>query len=209
MGAWSFADSALTFSEALPANSRPDETRYERFYLRTHPFCILSLAVADNAVAGQKSNCDGDQALVDGNAVGYCAERGDVDLADLLRPGWLLDGKHIDGGGLRVHDEQPLGLRVMRDDLRTAFVVDPAGVCAKKREADVKTLTRRALACLCSSTGSKTPWKDLRVRAKPLRNPVSLTNSTLNGLRNIRVVEFDPDTLKTKQYIYVMDNPIL
>ena len=52
----------------------------------------------------------------------------------------------IDGGGLRVHDEQPLGLRVMRDDLRTAFVVDPAGVCAKKREADA-FLTSDCVAC--------------------------------------------------------------
>jgi hypothetical protein len=41
----------------------------------------------------------------------------------------------------------------------------------------------------------------------PLRNPVSLPNSTLNKLKNIRVVEFDPDSLATKQYIYVMDNP--
>lgn len=43
----------------------------------------------------------------------------------------------------------------------------------------------------------------------PLRNPASLPNGTLNGLKNIRVLEFDPATLTTKQYIYVMDNPDL
>jgi hypothetical protein len=40
----------------------------------------------------------------------------------------------------------------------------------------------------------------------PLRNPTSLANSALNGLKNIRVVEFDPATLATKQYLYVLDN---
>lgn len=43
----------------------------------------------------------------------------------------------------------------------------------------------------------------------PLRNPTSLSNSTLNGLRNIRVVEFDPQTNATRQFLYVMDNPNL
>jgi hypothetical protein len=42
-----------------------------------------------------------------------------------------------------------------------------------------------------------------------LRNPVSLSNSDLNGLQNIRVVEFDPTTETTKQFIYVLDNPDL
>lgn len=41
----------------------------------------------------------------------------------------------------------------------------------------------------------------------PIRNPASLSNSTLNGLKNIRVVEFDPATLATRQFLYVMDNP--
>ena len=45
---------------------------------------------------------------MDGNAVGYCAEPGNVDLADPLGPGRLANGKHIDGGGPGVYDEQPL-----------------------------------------------------------------------------------------------------
>jgi hypothetical protein len=41
----------------------------------------------------------------------------------------------------------------------------------------------------------------------PLRNPSSLSNATLNGLKNIRIVEFDPVTkTTTAQYIYIMDN---
>ncbi len=40
----------------------------------------------------------------------------------------------------------------------------------------------------------------------PLRNPVTLSNGALNAMRNIRIVEFDPAKLTTRQYIYVMDN---
>ena len=43
----------------------------------------------------------------------------------------------------------------------------------------------------------------------PARNPVSLGNAALNAMQNIRVVEFDPATLATKQFIYIMDNPNL
>jgi hypothetical protein len=43
----------------------------------------------------------------------------------------------------------------------------------------------------------------------PARNPATLSNSTLNGLRNIRVVEFDPATNATRQFLYVLDNPNL
>lgn len=40
----------------------------------------------------------------------------------------------------------------------------------------------------------------------PLRNPTNTSNGTLNGLKNVRIVEFDPITLATRQFIYVMDN---
>ncbi|MHA3772474.1 choice-of-anchor I domain-containing protein [Verrucomicrobiota bacterium sgz303538] len=40
----------------------------------------------------------------------------------------------------------------------------------------------------------------------PVRNPGTLSNAALTAMRNIRIVELDPATLKTKQYIYVMDN---
>lgn len=41
----------------------------------------------------------------------------------------------------------------------------------------------------------------------PLRNPASLANSALNAMKNVRVVEFDPATGATRQFIYIMDNP--
>jgi hypothetical protein len=41
----------------------------------------------------------------------------------------------------------------------------------------------------------------------PIRNPDNLSNGTLNGLRNIRIVEFDPSTDATRQFLYVLDNP--
>ncbi|MEJ0087678.1 MAG: choice-of-anchor I family protein [Pseudomonadota bacterium] len=42
----------------------------------------------------------------------------------------------------------------------------------------------------------------------PVRNPVALTNGALNAMRNVRVVEFDPETLATRQFLYEMDNPV-
>jgi hypothetical protein len=41
----------------------------------------------------------------------------------------------------------------------------------------------------------------------PLRNPVSLSNAALNAMQNVRIVEFDPTTRSTRQFLYIMDNP--
>lgn len=52
-------------------------------------------------------------------------------------------------------------------------------------------------------------WDDGKVYAfvqSPLRNPATLTNPALNAMRNIRIVEFNPTTLGTRQFLYVMDN---
>lgn len=43
----------------------------------------------------------------------------------------------------------------------------------------------------------------------PLRNPTSLSNGTLNGLQNVRIVEFDPTMGTTRQFLYTLDNPNL
>jgi hypothetical protein len=41
----------------------------------------------------------------------------------------------------------------------------------------------------------------------PLRNPAALGNSALNAMKNVRVVELDPQNFATRQFLYVMDNP--
>ena len=41
----------------------------------------------------------------------------------------------------------------------------------------------------------------------PIRNPATLANGALNSMRNVRLVEFDPATLATRQFLYQMDNP--
>lgn len=41
----------------------------------------------------------------------------------------------------------------------------------------------------------------------PARNPVTVTNAQLNAMKNVRVVEYDPNTRATRQFLYVMDNP--
>ena len=43
----------------------------------------------------------------------------------------------------------------------------------------------------------------------PLRNPATLSNGQLNAMTNVRVVEFNPVTHATRQFVYVMDNPNL
>ena len=41
----------------------------------------------------------------------------------------------------------------------------------------------------------------------PIRNPATMTNGALNAMKNVRIVEFDPATRLTRQFLYVMDNP--
>lgn len=41
----------------------------------------------------------------------------------------------------------------------------------------------------------------------PLRNPATLSNGNLNGMKNVRVIELDPATGETRQFIYILDNP--
>ena len=43
----------------------------------------------------------------------------------------------------------------------------------------------------------------------PLRNPSTLPNATLNGLANVRLVEFNPATEATRQFVYILDNQSL
>jgi hypothetical protein len=55
-------------------------------------------------------------------------------------------------------------------------------------------------------------WDNGRIYAfvqSPLRNPVSLSNGALNAMTNVRIVEFNPVTRATRQFLYVMDNPNL
>jgi hypothetical protein len=52
-------------------------------------------------------------------------------------------------------------------------------------------------------------WDNGRLYAfvqSPIRNPVSLGNAALTAMRNIRIVEFDPATRQTRQFVYIMDN---
>jgi predicted small secreted protein len=42
----------------------------------------------------------------------------------------------------------------------------------------------------------------------PIRNPVSLSNAALAAMKNVRLIEVDPVTFATRQFIYTMDNPL-
>ncbi|HEY5809340.1 MAG TPA: choice-of-anchor I family protein, partial [Povalibacter sp.] len=41
----------------------------------------------------------------------------------------------------------------------------------------------------------------------PIRNPATVGNAALNAMKNVRIVEFDPATRTTRQFLYGMDNP--
>lgn len=43
----------------------------------------------------------------------------------------------------------------------------------------------------------------------PIRNPSTLGNAALVAMRNIRIMEFNPATRQTRQFIYILDNPDL
>lgn len=52
-------------------------------------------------------------------------------------------------------------------------------------------------------------WDNGKIYAfvqSPIRNPVSLGNAALTAMKNIRILEFDPGTFQTRQFIYIMDN---
>jgi len=53
-------------------------------------------------------------------------------------------------------------------------------------------------------------WSDGKLYAwvqSPLRNPTTTGNAALTANRSVRVIEFNPATLATKQYLHVLDNP--
>jgi hypothetical protein len=105
---------------------------------------------------------------------------------------------HFDAGGVLLKRYVPIGT--------AAAAGKPAGTFGEEVLPAVLAQRRqnRGFEAIAYDSG-----KIYAFVQSPLRNPTSLSNSALNGLKNIRVVEFDPATLATKQYLYVLDNPDL
>jgi len=82
----------------------------------------------------------------------------------------------------------------------------PAGTFGTEVLPEVLAQRRqnRGFEALAWSGGRLYAWVQ-----SPLRNPTSAGNAALNGNQSVRVVEFNPTTLATRQFLYVMDNPNL
>ncbi len=82
----------------------------------------------------------------------------------------------------------------------------PAGTFGTEALPEVLAQRRqnRGFEALAWSAGKLYAWVQ-----SPLRNPTTAANSVLNTNRSVRVLEFNPVTRATKQYLHVMDNPDL
>ena len=113
-------------------------------------------------------------------------------MADEYRPAIY----HFDPAGLLIERLVPIGTAAAAGAPAGSFGTEvlPA-VLAQRRQ-------NRGFEAIALQDG-----KVYAFVQSPLRNPATLGNSALNAMRNIRVVEFDPVTQATRQFIYVMDNP--
>ena len=80
---------------------------------------------------------------MNGDTVGNCSKRLDIDLGDPLWLGRIPNGKHVNGCGLRIYDEQPLCFRIVGNDFRASCVKNPAGVRSDTLQANASLISRR------------------------------------------------------------------
>lgn len=113
-------------------------------------------------------------------------------MADEYRPAIY----HFDSAGVLIDRFIPIGTAAAAGAAPGTFGTEalPA-VLAQRRQ-------NRGFEAVALSEG-----KVYAFVQSPLRNPTTLSNGALNGMKNIRLVEFDPATHATRMFIYVMDNP--
>ncbi len=116
---------------------------------------------------------------------------------------WMVDEYrpsiyHFDRHGVLIERYVPKGT--------AAAVGEPAGTYGKEVLPGVLAQRRqnRGFEAVAFDSGKLYAFVQ-----SPIRNPVSLSNGALGGMTNIRVVEFDPASETTRQFIYQMDNPNL
>ena len=127
------------------------------------------------------------------------ADDGSFWLGDEYRPAIY----HFDRKGVLLQRYVPLGTHAAADKVVPApgaageFGVEalPAVIAQRRQNRGVEALAEQG-------------GKLYAFVQSPIRNPAGLANGALNAMRNIRVVEFDPVTLATRQFLYEMDNPV-
>jgi len=105
---------------------------------------------------------------------------------------------HFDATGTLIRRVVPIGT--------AAAAGQPAGTYGEEQLPAVLAQRRqnRGFEAIALDNGRIYAWVQ-----SPLRNPATASNGALNGNRNVRLVEFNPASNATRQFIYVMDNPDL
>lgn len=113
---------------------------------------------------------------------------------------WMVDEYrpaiyHFDTTGKLLHRYVPQGV--------AAAAGEPAGTFGEETLPAVLAQRRqnRGFEAVAYADGKVYAWVQ-----SPLRNPVSSSNGSLNGRRTVRVVEFNPVTKATRQFLHVLDN---
>jgi DNA-binding beta-propeller fold protein YncE len=127
------------------------------------------------------------------------ADDGSFWLGDEYRPALY----HFDRKGVLLQRYVPVGTHaaagkpVPMPGMAGEFGIEalPAAVAQRRQNRGVEALAQQG-------------GKLYAFVQSPIRNPASLANGALNAMRNVRVVEFDPVTLATRQFLYEMDNPV-
>ena len=127
------------------------------------------------------------------------ADDGSFWLGDEYRPAIY----HFDQRGVMLHRYIPIGTHaaagkpVPAAGVAGEFGIEalPAAIAQRRQNRGIEALT-------------ELDGKLYAFVQSPIRNPANLANGTLNAMRNVRIVEFDPETLATRQFLYEMDNPV-
>lgn len=130
--------------------------------------------------------------LLSGDFEGIAVDRdGSFWMVDEYRPAIY----HFDENGLLIERFVPIGSAAAAGQSAGTFGTEVLPeVLAQRRQ-------NRGFEAVAYDGG-----KVYAFMQSPLRNPTTLSNGELNAMTNIRVVEFDPATQATRQFIYVMDN---
>jgi hypothetical protein len=177
----------------------------ERIQLKVSPTQLLT-GLPNTAIAGGNGNTPyNDEIPVDlfGNVLPLDPLGGDLEGLVVAEDGtfWLVDEYHpaiyhFDASGVLIDRLVPEGTAAAAGQPLGTFGTEalPAVIAQRRQNRGFEAVA----------------YQDGKIYAfvqSPIRNPETLSNGTLNGLRNIRIVEFDPVTQTTRQFLYVMDNP--
>ena len=127
------------------------------------------------------------------------AEDGSFWMADEYRPAIY----HFSTHGRLIERFVPIGTHAAAGARRAGGRASPASSAVEALPAVIaQRRQNRGIEAIAIQNG-----KIYAFVQSPLRNPATLSNGALNAMQNVRLVEFDPATRATRQFVYIMDNP--